>query len=363
MGLKHIQWLATLALAVAMNAGSAAAQGKLAEEVYKNIQALKGVSAEQVPITMQYFTTALGVTCGTCHVSGANDKDDKAEKQTARKMISMVLDINKGHFAGRGAISCYTCHRGNLAPVGTPVPSEMTRSAAAPALPAGVTADVLLDKMLAAMGGDAVAKVTSKAAKGTREDAANPPTPIEMYASYPDQGALIVHMVGADDVTGYDGAAGWTANPSRGVREMIAQETEGTKLEDPIYLAANARRLYPQWRVGTPAKIGDRDAYVLNATAPAQAPPGAQGRPPVRLYLDAQTGTLLRLIRYVETPVGRQPTQLDYSDYRDVAGVKVPHKIASIRPQARNTITLSDVQLNGAIDPAKFVKPANPPAR
>ncbi|MSO19201.1 MAG: photosynthetic reaction center cytochrome c subunit [Acidobacteria bacterium] len=335
---------------------SAMAQGKMAEEVYKNIQALKGVPAEQVPITMQYFTMALGVTCGNCHVSGANEKDDKEDKVMARKMISMVLDINKGHFAGRGAISCYTCHRGNRAPVGTPVPSEAARPTTVTAVPEGVTADQLLAKFVASMGGDAaIAKITSKSAKGMREDAANSPAPIEMYSSYPDKGALVVHMVGADDITGYDGDAGWTANPSRGVRDMIAQDTQGTKLEDPIYLAANAKKLYTAWRVGRPEKIGDREAYVLNGTAP--------GRAPVRLYVDPQAGTLLRLIRYVETPVGRLPTQLDYSDYRDVTGVKVAHKIASIRPQARNTITLTDVQLNTPVDAAKFAKPANPPAR
>jgi hypothetical protein len=97
---------------------------------------------------------------------------------------------------------------------------------------------------------------------------------------------------------------------------------------------------------------------VLNATAPA-----GSGRPPVRLYLDPQTGLPMRLIRYLELPVGRLPTELNYSDWRDVSGVKIAHKISSIRPQARNTITLTDVQINGAIDPAKFAKPQNPPAR
>jgi hypothetical protein len=213
----------------------------------------------------------------------------------------------------------------------------------------------LLDKMLAAMGGDAVNKVTSLSAKGSREDAANPPTPVEVFASYPNKGAMIVHMVGADDITGWEGDAAWTANPSRGVRDLIAQDAQGTKLEDPIYLAANAKKLYTQWRVGRAEKIGDHEVHVLNGTA--------QGRPPVRLYLDPQTGMLLRLIRYVELPVGRLPTQLDYSDYRDVAGVKFPYKIASIRPAARNTITFTDVQLNTSVDPAKFAKPQNPPAR
>jgi photosynthetic reaction center cytochrome c subunit len=347
---------ATFALiTLVMATNQAVAQSKPAEEVYKNVQALKGVPAEQLPVIMQYFTTALGVTCGNCHVSGANEKDDKEDKQTARRMISMVMDINKNHFAGRTAISCFTCHRGSRAPVSTPVPSELTRSATPAAAPQGVTADELLDKMLAAMGGDAVNKVTSLSAKGSREDAANPPTPVEVFASYPNKGAMIVHMVGADDITGWEGDAAWTANPSRGVRDLIAQDAQGTKLEDPIYLAANAKKLYTQWRVGRAEKIGDHEVHVLNGTA--------QGRPPVRLYLDPQTGMLLRLIRYVELPVGRLPTQLDYSDYRDVAGVKFPYKIASIRPAARNTITFTDVQLNTSVDPAKFAKPLNPPAR
>lgn len=349
----------TLALIAAMATLPAAAQNKPAEEVYKNIQALKGVPAEQVPVIMTYFTTALGVTCGNCHVSGANDKDDKEDKQTARKMIAMVMDINKNHFGGRGTISCYTCHRGARGPVNTPVPSEMTRAPSPLPAPQGVTADALLDKMLAAMGGDAVAKATSFAAKGSREDAANPPVPVELLASYPDKGALIVHMIGADDITGYSGDEGWNANPSRGVRDLLPQDAQGTKLEDPIFLAANARKLYPQWRVGRPEKIGDREAMVLNAAAP--------GRPPVRLYLDPQTSLPLRLIRYVELPVGRLPTELNYADWRDVAGpggtVKVPYKISSVRPQARNTITLTDVQLNGTLDPARLAKPQNPPAR
>lgn len=347
--------LACWAEGASAQSGGAADSGKLAEEVYKNIQALKGVPAELLPVTMQYFTLALGVTCQNCHVQGANEKDDKEDKQTARRMIFMVLDINKNHFGGRAALSCYTCHRGNRAPVGTPVPSEMTRSTQG-VTPEGVVAAQVLDKFIQSVGGEAaLAKVTTRAAKGTREDAANPPTPVEMFAKYPDQGVTVVHMVGADDLTGYDGAAGWTANPSRGVRDMISQETEGSKLEDPIYLAANGKKLYPQWRVGRTEKIADREAHVLNGTAP--------GRPPVRLYLDPQSGTLLRLIRYVETPVGRLPTQLDFSDYREIAGVKVPHKIVAIRPNARNTTTLAEVQINVAVDAAKFARPANPPPR
>ena len=127
---------ATFALiTLVMATNQAVAQSKPAEEVYKNVQALKGVPAEQLPVIMQYFTTALGVTCGNCHVSGANEKDDKEDKQTARRMISMVMDINKNHFAGRTAISCFTCHRGSIKPLTAPPPPAAPPAAPVPKAP------------------------------------------------------------------------------------------------------------------------------------------------------------------------------------------------------------------------------------
>ncbi len=59
---------------------------KLAEEEFKNIQALKGIPADQVIPSMQFIAASLGVECEYCHVAHANEKDDKKPKVTARKM-------------------------------------------------------------------------------------------------------------------------------------------------------------------------------------------------------------------------------------------------------------------------------------
>src|SRR6266446_6315810 len=64
---------------------------KLAEEEFKNIQALKGIPAEQVIPSMQFIAASLGVECEYCHVAHANEKDDKKPKVTARKMINMMM--------------------------------------------------------------------------------------------------------------------------------------------------------------------------------------------------------------------------------------------------------------------------------
>jgi hypothetical protein len=89
---------------------------KPAEEVYKNIQVLKGMPAPDLLRAMQSFTRSLGVKCEFCHVEGAFDKDDKREKQTARKMILMAHQINTDNFHGHMRVTCWTCHRGATEP-------------------------------------------------------------------------------------------------------------------------------------------------------------------------------------------------------------------------------------------------------
>lgn len=92
----------------------AAAPDKPAEEVYKNIQVLKGVPSSRVMAAMSFFTKSLGVKCDHCHVVGAFEKDDKPTKQTARKMYEMVRVSNRE--LGKNQVSCFTCHRGKVQP-------------------------------------------------------------------------------------------------------------------------------------------------------------------------------------------------------------------------------------------------------
>ena len=94
---------------------------KTAEQQFKNVQVLKDIPAEQLIPAMQFIAAALGVQCEFCHVEHEMQKDDKKEKQTARKMIAMELAINKGHFESELKVTCFTCHRGSPHPLGTPI--------------------------------------------------------------------------------------------------------------------------------------------------------------------------------------------------------------------------------------------------
>jgi len=114
-------------------------------------------------------------------------------------------------------------------------------------------------------------------------------------------------------------------------------------------LPAHLKTLYEKFRVDIGEKIDGHETYVVVGRT--------EGQPPLRLYLDKESGLLLRLVRYAETPLGRNPTQIDYADYRDANGVKVPFRWTLARPGNRFTIQIEQLQQNVAVDDSKFSPP------
>src|SRR6185295_11145760 len=96
-----------------------------AEPDFKNVRHFNGLTRPELQRTMNFMRASLGVHCDFCHVVTKEagwqwEKDDKAAKQTARKMIEMVQQLNRDRFAGQPEVSCYTCHRGHQRPVSQP---------------------------------------------------------------------------------------------------------------------------------------------------------------------------------------------------------------------------------------------------
>ena len=338
---------------------------KLAEEQFKNIKVLKGVPADLIFPSMQFITASLGVECEYCHVRGEKglefDKDDKKNKVTARKMMEMMFAINKDSFEGHREVTCYSCHRGAADPVGTPIisdeePKHEAEGAKAPgdAKPVLPAADQLLDKYLAAVGGaSALQKVSSRVEKGNIL-ANGQKFPIEVYAKSPDKRMSISHTPNGDSITAFDGKQGWLGNPGRPAHMMTAAENDAVRIDSDLYFPSHVKTLYAKFIVAPGEKIDGHDTWLVVGRN--------EGQPPLRLYLDQQTGLLVRLVRYAETALGRMPTQIDYADYRDADGVKIPYRWTLARPGGnRFTIQVDQVQQNVAVDDAKFAAPPPPP--
>ena len=335
---------------------------KKAEEQFKNIQVLKGVPAEQIIPTMQFITASLGVECEFCHVQNAFEKDDKKNKQTARKMMEMMFAINKDNFDGHREVTCYSCHRGSANPQAIPAVMTEEGIAAQPKeamsgpMPAeakdnaGPSADQLLDKYLTAVGGAAANdRVTSRVMKGTI-DFLGKSLPIDIYSKDPEKRISFTHMPDGDSVTAFNGHEGWLGTPGHPLREMRGSDLDAASMDAYLHLATHLKAMFSAIAVRGTQKIDDHEAYVVVGQR--------EGKPPIRLYFDAQSGLLVRLVRFGETAVGWLPTQIDYADYRDSNGVKIPYRWTLARPNGRFTIQLSDVRQNVPVDDAKFAKPA-----
>jgi len=326
---------------------------KTAGQVFKNVTELKDVPADQLMPAMQFISTSLGVQCDTCHVAGKFEADDKRAKKTAREMIAMTMAINKNAFHGQTQVTCYSCHRGSERPVAVPpvietdAPAKTEATTASSATPP--TADSILEKYVAALGGaDAIKKITSRVGSGVILTSGQE-TPIEVFTKAPNKRITVTHSQGADSYTAFDGTIGWMGSAGRPAREMAPADAKGSALDSEFYLAIRMKEVFMQLRPGRPDKIGEVAVLTLTGTRP--------GLPPVRFFFDANSGLLLRMIRYTENPLGRMPVQIDYADYRDVDGVKTPFRWTLSRPNGRFTIQLKEVKANVAINDSKFAKP------
>jgi len=136
---------------------------KPVEQVQKNIQVLAGMPSSQLLPVMHFMRASLGVRCDYCHVA-ENGKywiDDKPAKQTARRMLRMVFEINKENFGGQPVVTCNTCHRGSTKPVSVPAIGQgsftnTTASDDVATAPERLpTADQVFQRYVQAMGGKA----------------------------------------------------------------------------------------------------------------------------------------------------------------------------------------------------------------
>lgn len=347
-------------------------EGKTAEQVYKNIQVLQGTPMDLFLPEMRLFEAALGVNCEYCHLEQDRSKDDLEAKQTARKMIAMVREINK-NFDGRTVVTCYTCHRGNVEPVGvTMFPSlertELNEEEKAKAPVPYPTVDEILKKYAQAIGGEQAArKITSRVITATEDipTGAGGRMPVqaqvEIYQKAPN---LVLNVYRTDKFTiadGFDGTSSWAQNARGVVSNDSGIDLARAKRNADFYLGLDLKSEYTRLTVTGTETVNNRGAYVLTGIV--------RGAGPDRLYFDTQTGLLLRRLTLQPTPFGSTPTQVDYDDYRDDgSGVKLPF-VVRITPGSAgavlavsSTIRIQKVQENAPIDDSKFVKPQSKPA-
>jgi len=356
-------------LAVGFSQQPVAAQGADAkmEQAFKNIKSLNGLPAEQLLPTMVMFEAALGVGCPYCHDNDAakRELDSKPQKLIARQMIEMVSAVNKSTFAGNKKVSCFTCHSGRNFPIGTPnvtneeLPPALGEdyvAAMPPAAPVPATsAAQVLDKFAAALGGAALQRTPSLVGTGTvtqrRPGRDFPAQQIEISAKAPGMQVIATRVGQADNLLAYSGASnGWARAGNTPARDLRKAEYDSTRLEDAFNLPAQLKQMLLEPKMEHPEVFKGREVYVVSGKT--------QNLPMVKAYFEKDSGMLARLVYFVDTPFGPYPTQIEYGDFRDVGGRKVPFKWVISQTRNREfTWAMQDVKA-APVEDAKFARPA-----
>ena len=350
---------------VATVRGQAALRPPMAEDVFKNVQVLKGIPVDEFMGTMGIIAASVGRGCSECHLLDSGSDwalyaEDTPMKQVARRMILMVRTINDSNFGGRQEVTCYSCHRGLQRPRVTP--SLVALYGAPPDEPDDIItaaggaseADRIFDKYLNAVGGAArVAALTSFTATGTYQGWDDQqPYPLQVYARAPNQRLWSWRSSFGERSMVYDGRNGWiTASPSERpvpVEFLSGQELDGMRIEAELTFPARIKQALRDVRVGDPVSINDRDAQVVQGRTAAGTL--------VTLYFDAETALLTRLMRYTDSPIGRIVTQYDYGDYRPVDGVRIPFTWTRTWLDGRSVFRLTDVRPNVPIPADRFAR-------
>jgi hypothetical protein len=231
-------------------------------------------------------------------------------------------------------------------------PNSDSASAETSKLPARLpTGTQLVEDYITALGGAAVIeRITTRVEEGvvTYDEKSSP---VEIFSSDPDKQSVIRHLAEGDSTTTFDGRNGSFAMPGHPRRPLQGEDLDAARLDADLHFPLHIRQIFPELRVEYPEKVGDLQAYVLVGVR--------EGQPLVKFYFDERSSLLVRLVRYTDSVLGLEPTQVDYSDYRNVDGVQIPFRWTLADPHHISAIQLKRVQQNVPIDASRF---ANPPS-
>ena len=261
--------IAVAGLIGALTTARTAAQDKplLSDQVFKNVQVLKGIPVDDFLGTMGIMAAALQFDCSDCHVNAGTEKVDWAadtpRKQMARVMVTMVATINKNNFGGRQLVTCWTCHRNRDKPLVTPVmatiygtPTVEPDDVIAP-VPGAPSAESILDKYIEAAGGaQRLAGLTSFVGKGTSVSFGGfgGGGDVELVAQAPDKRATIIifkeETGRGDQIRAYDGRTGWLRTPLNvlGEFQLTGTDLDGARVDAQLSFPGQIKQILTNLR-------------------------------------------------------------------------------------------------------------------
>ncbi len=350
---------------------------KPVEQVRKNIQVLKGLPDSQLFLLMNFVGDSLGVNCDYCHVKGEKnpqtgedtwlwERDDKKEKAAGRDMMRMVLELNRTRFNREAVVTCYTCHRGSTRPERmAPLPPHDYFLDALKPQPKRVlpTAQEVIAKYLSAVGAnrqDILSQAIVMRGTVERVERAKASGPTEIIFKQPNKARMTETLTSGVVTRGWNGATAW-AQSGKNLNQASGETLKAMK-STPTTTIASDGFLSPIKVPDAPsratlvgvARINDRESYqVVIEDSSTQS---------IQLFFDVETGLLLRRVNVTNTMLGPLNVQWDFSDYRDVSGLKVPFVIRTSDVSPYDTVVrrFSEIKVDSSVNENVFEIPRGP---
>ena len=341
---------------------AAARQAGTAGATRPRLRVLQALPEAQLFPIMNLVADSLGVRCDYCHVQDkpdltrtpANvggwvwDSDDKPQKQVARDMMRMVVDLNATRFGGSARVTCFTCHRGATQPERLPhlpLPSHLNSGAGTLAVTKLPSADRIWTNYLNAVGPlEAPAPGTGTIISGWDERSEGRYGTVEIVLAG-DRYRATVTTPAAITRQGFDGDVAWQANGDR-VQVLSGENVARLRRIAMRYRPVKDRPASLQ--VAGVEPVNGRETYVLTTKIDATTT--------LSMYFDVVTGLLRREVTTTETLLLPLQEQIDYDDYRDVNGVQFPFRVRTSSGAEYDEVarTFLQIRRNVAVDDAMF---------
>jgi zinc protease len=211
----------------------------------------------------------------------------------------------------------------------------------------------IFSKYFAATGGKAATMVKTLVLKGTREASQSRNWQNEITLATPNKFLIVTTTPQSTNRQIINGDKGWIVNGNN-VQNLSATEAldAGRSLRELFSLIKV--KPSPSMTFGGIQKIGELDAYMVENATDTKTE---------RYYFDSQTGLLLRKSTWRKTVLMPFPEQVDFEDYRDVDGLKLPFVIrySAIDSFDSWTRAFTEIKRDAAVSESLFNRPGVPP--
>jgi hypothetical protein len=350
---------------------------KPVEQVRKNIQVLKGLPDSQLFLLMNFVGDSLGVNCDHCHVKGEKnaqtgedtwlwERDDKKEKAVGREMMRMVLELNRTRFNREAVVTCYTCHRGSTRPERmAPLPphdyfGEALKPQPKRVLPSAQEVVAKYRSVVGANRQDVLSQAIVMRGTVERVERAKASGPTEIVFKQPNKARITETLTSGVVTRGWNGTTAWVQT-SKGINQATGESLKSLKAtptttiaSDGLFSLIKIPDSYSQITVMGVARINDRESYqVLVEDNSTQS---------IQLFFDVESGLLLRRVNMTNTMLGPLNVQWDFSDYRDVRGLKLPFVIRTSDVSSYDTVVrrFSEIKMDSSVNENVFEVPRKP---